>query len=199
MQGEMRHERQLRRIIALLVAFAGLAERAADRSYPVRFVLLVVLRYAETIACGYVADVMLVDGLWFDDGMECTSSPDDAALLAERFRLLAAELVTLLDAPVDAAFARSRTGVGRPPRDCAAHAPAGDPAPRRRVLRAGGADPPVPHGNALSGASTCTACRKRKTVHARAPRTMAASFGRAAGGMFWKEMVGAAGFEPTTP
>jgi hypothetical protein len=98
MQGEARHERMMRRIIALLVAFAGLAEAAAGRSYPVRFVLLIVLRYAEAIARDYVADMTLVDGLWFDDGMECTSSPRDAALLAERFRLLAEELVGLLPA-----------------------------------------------------------------------------------------------------
>jgi hypothetical protein len=96
MDGEARHERTIRRIFALLVAFAGLAERAAGRSYPVRFLLLLVLRHAEVIARDYVADRMLVDGLWFDDGMECTSSPEDAALLAERFRLLAAELCALL-------------------------------------------------------------------------------------------------------
>jgi hypothetical protein len=97
MQDDARHERTIRRIIALLVAFAGLAGRAADRNYPVRFVLLLVLRHAEEIARDYVAGVMLVDGLWFDDGMECTSSPEDAALLAERFRLLAEQLVGFLE------------------------------------------------------------------------------------------------------
>jgi hypothetical protein len=40
---------------------------------------------------------MVVDGLWFDDGMECTSRPADALLLAQRFRLLAAELRQLLE------------------------------------------------------------------------------------------------------
>jgi hypothetical protein len=90
-------DRMVRRIIALLVAFADLAERAAGRSYPVRFLILLVLRRAETIARDYVAGAMLVDGLWFDDGMEPTSSTQDAARLAERFRLLAEELVALLD------------------------------------------------------------------------------------------------------
>jgi hypothetical protein len=96
MQDEARHERMMRRIIALLVAFAALADRAASCCHPVRFLLLLLLRRAETLARDYVADVMLVDGLWFDDGMECTSRPQDAALLAERFRLLAEELVGLL-------------------------------------------------------------------------------------------------------
>ncbi len=96
MHGEVRHDRTLRRIVAMLAAFADLADRAASCCQPVRFLLLLVLRHAETIAREVVADAMRVDGLWFDDGMEGTSSPEDAALLAERFRLLAEELVGLL-------------------------------------------------------------------------------------------------------
>jgi hypothetical protein len=42
-----RSERTLRRIVLLLVALAGLAERAADRSWPVRCFVLWLLRRAE--------------------------------------------------------------------------------------------------------------------------------------------------------
>jgi hypothetical protein len=122
MQGEAGNERQLRRIIALLVAFAGLAERAAGCSYPVRFLLLLVLRHAEAIARDYVAQIMLVDGLWFDDAMECTSSPADAELLARRFGILAAELQDLL-APAGLVVQENRETAASLHRACRRAAP----------------------------------------------------------------------------
>jgi hypothetical protein len=91
------NQRMLRRTIALLVGLAGLAERAAGRCFAVRFLVLILLRRAEALACDYVAGETGVEGLWFDDGMEATSRPADALLLAERFRLLAEVLVGLLD------------------------------------------------------------------------------------------------------
>jgi hypothetical protein len=133
MQDEAREDRTLRRIIALLVALAGLAERVAGRCYPVRFIVLLLLRRAETVARDYVAEAMLLDGLWFDDGMACTSSAEDAALLAERFRLLAAELCALLPPAGLAGRARDRAGAsGRVA-----------PVAGRRPVRPGGWQPAV--------------------------------------------------------
>jgi hypothetical protein len=121
MHGEARNERTTRRTFALLVALAGLAERAAGRCFPLRFLVLFLLRHAEELAREYVAGAMGVDGLWFDDGMEHTSRPVDAALLAERFRLLAAELRGLL--PPDGRF-----GAAIPRRDAVPRGAASRPA-----------------------------------------------------------------------
>jgi hypothetical protein len=96
MQGEARDDRRLRRIIALLVSLAGLAEQAAGRCYPLRFIVLLVLRRAQSAACDYVADAALLDGLWFDDGMQDGCRPEDAVLLGQRFRWLAAVVAGLL-------------------------------------------------------------------------------------------------------
>ena len=49
------HE-MLRRIAAILLALAGLAERVADRSRPVRWLVLWVLQRAETAASAFVAE-----------------------------------------------------------------------------------------------------------------------------------------------
>ena len=89
-------ERTLRRIIATLVALAVLAERAALRSFPVRWLVLSILRYAETVALGYVAETTGMDWSCFQDDPEAGSSPGDAAILAWRFRTLAALLGALL-------------------------------------------------------------------------------------------------------
>jgi hypothetical protein len=96
MDGKAREDRALRRIIALLVLFAGLAERAAERCFAARFVMLLVLRRAECVARNFVAGAALVDGLWFDDGLENRSRPEDALLLGVRFRTLAEVLQTFL-------------------------------------------------------------------------------------------------------
>ena len=91
------HEKTLRRIIALLVSFAGLAERAAGRSLPVRWFVLTILRHAEGVALGYLAETTWLD--WsscFADDPQAGSRPDDAAALAWRFRALAALLGALL-------------------------------------------------------------------------------------------------------
>ena len=48
--------RALQRMVALLLSFAGLAERAGVASFPVRFIVLAILRHAETIVWAFVAE-----------------------------------------------------------------------------------------------------------------------------------------------
>ena len=76
----------LKRIIALLLALADLAERAGGRSRPVRSFVLWVLRHAETLARDRITSTPTPIRL-------CrTGSPDDAMRLAQDFRDLACEL-----------------------------------------------------------------------------------------------------------
>jgi len=96
-------DRTLRRIIATFVALALLAERAGARSLPVRWLVLSILRYVEGVARVYVVDVTQLTWQGFDEDLAPGSSPDDAALLAWRLRLLAAVLGTLLP-PEDRLF-----------------------------------------------------------------------------------------------
>ena len=95
------HDRMLRRTIAMLVALAVLAERTALRSFPVRWLVLIILRRAEVVAHAYVVEA--TDGMWpgFEEELESGCSPVDASLLALRLRVLAAILGALL-APADA-------------------------------------------------------------------------------------------------
>ncbi|MFN3548932.1 MAG: hypothetical protein ACK4U0_15710 [Mesorhizobium sp.] len=86
-------DRSVRRIIALLVALAALAERAgARRSLPVRWLVLVLLRYAEAVVLGFVAEETGLDLSGFDDDPAAGFGPMDAAILAWRLRTLAAVL-----------------------------------------------------------------------------------------------------------
>ena len=88
----------LLKIAALLVSLSLVAERAAGRSLPVRFLVLVFLRRAEAVATSFVAATAEAAGAtaedfpWLDDTAESGASPLDAAWLALRFRLLAAVL-----------------------------------------------------------------------------------------------------------
>jgi hypothetical protein len=85
----------LLKIAALLVSLSLVAERAAGRSFPVRFLVLVLLRRAEAVATSFVAATAEAAGAtaddfpWLDDSPGSGSSPLDAAWLALRFRLLA--------------------------------------------------------------------------------------------------------------
>jgi len=91
----------LRRIVALLLALAGLAERASGRCHAVRWSVLWLLRPGEAIARDYVA------ALTRDAGLEIQFAPDaiassgnsaaDATHLADCFRTLAALLSTLVE------------------------------------------------------------------------------------------------------
>jgi hypothetical protein len=95
MDGEVRNGGTLQRIVALLLSLALVAERAAGRSWPVRFLALVVLRRIEAVATSFVvreieaAGADAADFPWLDEAAESGSSPLDAAFLALRFRLLA--------------------------------------------------------------------------------------------------------------
>ena len=93
----IRDDRTLGRIVATLVALAVLAERAAGRSYPVRCLVLFILRQAESVAGSFVAEAVQTfrpAGLVRIPAI--SNSPADATGLAMRFRALAAALGALL-------------------------------------------------------------------------------------------------------
>jgi hypothetical protein len=89
-------DRMLRQVISLLVLLAGIAERAAERAFPVRILVLVLLRRAEFVARGYAARALLVDVVCYEDDGDVPGAPPGAHALALRFRALAAALRTLL-------------------------------------------------------------------------------------------------------
>ena len=95
MDDTVRNGGMLLKIAALLVSLSLVAERAAGRSFPVRFIVLALLRRAEGVATSFVAATAEAAGAtaddfpWLDDIAESGSSPLDAAFLALRFRLLA--------------------------------------------------------------------------------------------------------------
>lgn len=91
-------DRILEHIVALLVALAVQAERAACRSFPTRWLALVILRTAEARACACAAEVTPCDWRGFAHTAELGYGPGDAILLAARFRMLAAMLAALLRA-----------------------------------------------------------------------------------------------------
>ena len=117
-----RNDRTLRRIIATLVALAVLAERAAYRSLPVRWLVLCLLRHAESVTREHIAETtgwgwseleyafgIDAPGAGFDAGQGAGydladagiatgsgSGPADALALAWRLRMLASILSALL-------------------------------------------------------------------------------------------------------
>ena len=94
----------LRRIVALLFALAGLAERLAGLPRPVRACVLLILRSAEAVARDFVLDTQdhatphpaCLDALHGGD------SPADAMRLARSFRALAVLLTGWPSAVPDA-------------------------------------------------------------------------------------------------
>ena len=100
----------LQRIVALLFALAGLAERAAAAPRQIRWTVLFPLRLAEAAASSFASDcalgapARLPASAFFQSG----ERPADALLLAERFRALA----RLLDDLCRHAFP-SKVGEGR--------------------------------------------------------------------------------------
>ncbi len=88
--------RTLSRIAATLVALAALAERAGSCSLPVRWLVLCILRRAETVAHAFVAEATAVTWPCLEEPLEIQNGPVDAAWLAWRFRVLAAALGALL-------------------------------------------------------------------------------------------------------
>ena len=104
MAGAVQDRGTFRGIARTLLALALLAERTAARSLPVRFLILVILFRAETIARAFVAREIAAD--WPDS--PCLEDPAarhysaaDAALLALRLRMLAVVLGALADAEGD--------------------------------------------------------------------------------------------------
>jgi hypothetical protein len=120
-----RNDRTLRRITALLVSLAVLAERAAYRAVPVRWLVLCLLRHAEAVVRDHVAETTGWD--WsdlacafgfdsdadagFDAGHGSGNGPADALALAWRLRMLAAVLGALLSPA--SGFDRGSSGIGR--------------------------------------------------------------------------------------
>lgn len=90
------NDRTLQHIVALLVALAVQAEHAAGRSFPVRWLVLAILRRGELAACGYLGEVTGCEWSWLEDHAEFRCDPADAMLLAARLRMLAAVLASLL-------------------------------------------------------------------------------------------------------
>jgi hypothetical protein len=96
-----RELRTLDRIVAMLLALAGLAERAAGAPYPVRWLVLWFLRYAEAVVTDFVAGSACVAarGQWLLAPVTIRqgSSPADAidlALSLSRLALAVAVMVT---------------------------------------------------------------------------------------------------------
>jgi hypothetical protein len=82
----------LRRIVALLFALAGLAERAAGAPLPVRAFVLWIVRRAESVARPFVFEPADDDGEEEWHAVSCGNSPADALLLAAALRELALAL-----------------------------------------------------------------------------------------------------------
>jgi hypothetical protein len=96
-----RELRTLDRIVAMLLALAGLAERAAGAPYPVRWLVLWFLRRAEAVVTDFVAGSACVAarGQWLLAPVTVRkgSSPADAidlALSLSRLALAVAAMVT---------------------------------------------------------------------------------------------------------
>jgi hypothetical protein len=115
---DVRNGGMLLKIAALLVSLSLVAERAAGRSWPVRFLVLAVLRRAEAVATAFVVRETEAAGAsdddfpWLDDIAEDGSSPLHAAWFALRFRALA-EVLELCRAAWprnDSAGSRVRSG-----------------------------------------------------------------------------------------
>lgn len=90
--------RKARRIIALLLSLACLAERASQRSWPVRWLVLVLLRRAETASLDMLVEAVGVDRSHFEDP-DAGFRPLDALLLAASLRTIAALLSAVVTPP----------------------------------------------------------------------------------------------------
>ncbi|MEX0408094.1 hypothetical protein ABGN05_20760 [Aquibium sp. LZ166] len=102
-------DRTLRRIAALLVAMAVLAERAAGRSFLVRWVVLSLLRLAASVAETFVVEVTQLEWPCPDCAWDFRGDALDAAWLALRLRALASVIEALAGLPygVDAWISRT--------------------------------------------------------------------------------------------
>jgi len=109
------NRRMLKRIVALLFALAGLAERLSNRPPPVRCLVLWILRYAESVARDFVIDTALENGASLTPAVLLIpawhggESAADAMRLAESFRALA----VLLDRLAEGSPAHCRISLAR--------------------------------------------------------------------------------------
>jgi len=87
-------DRTLTRIAAMLVALAVLAERSGSMPFPVRWIVLVILRRAETVAHEFVVEATQTTWPYLEEYLETGNRPVDAAFLGWRLRLLAEVLRT---------------------------------------------------------------------------------------------------------
>ncbi len=88
-----RSDRSLRRIVAVLVALAVLAERTAGRPFPVRWFVLALLRHAEAVARDFVQEETGCEWPGLGEAAGLPYGPADAIHLAAQFRALAAALL----------------------------------------------------------------------------------------------------------
>ena len=82
----------LKSIAALLISFAAISERTITATAPLRFVVLWILRYAESVAWNLVAKEVFGDDVPPDahySPIRTGNGAEDAALLALSFRALA--------------------------------------------------------------------------------------------------------------
>ena len=125
-----RPERQvLARIVALLLALAVLADRAGAAPFPVRFIVLTILRHAEAVAWRFIATAAHAPSrAGIEAPVPCHDSRAEAARLALGLRLLAlvvAELAAQAPAAGAPGWLRNLIRAGTRP---VVHAPAALPA-----------------------------------------------------------------------
>lgn len=92
-------DRTLRRLAALLVAMAVPSERAAARSFPVRWIVLSLLRVAAAVTETFVVEVTQLEWPCPDGAWDFRGDALDAAWLAVRLRALAAVIEALAGMP----------------------------------------------------------------------------------------------------
>ena len=93
------YDRRLRRMVALLLALAGLAERAGGASFPVRFVVLSILRHAEDVAWAFVAGASAPPHAGGEAPLSRRNGAAEAARLALSLRMLALIVAERAQAP----------------------------------------------------------------------------------------------------
>lgn len=135
--GRQVDRKTLERIVALLVSFAVLADRAAGLPPQRRLLALAILGCGETVARTFVFDLAWEFGAAVAGDAAEAPPPDDAATLAASFRALALMLGALL-----AAIPRPARARACGPLPCLPLPRRPLAATRRRLAAASGPDPP---------------------------------------------------------
>ncbi len=116
----------LRRIVAVLLALACLAERAGSRCFPVRILVLAIVSRAEWPVRAFLADTTGLVWPLDDAGIAVCGRPGEAGMIALRLRMVAAGVAALLHAECLA----DCCPIDRPPSPVAAPVAAAAPAAR---------------------------------------------------------------------